>query len=101
MNELLDWLRSQNCSRRTYVQFCDKALMLRSAEPDHAALARLLADIAGRFAKSYDGEPLPVSVAERAFVRLTGRVEKALRVRSLGLPEQVAFLNEVGSAELI
>src|SRR6516165_6419301 len=100
MNELLDWLRLQKGGVRTYTQFCQKALALRASQPEHAALARLLADLAGRFADAYDGEPLFLDVAERALNRLTRLVERAVRVSSAGLPEQVALLNEIGLAEL-
>jgi len=100
MNELLEWLRLQKGGVRTYTQFCQKALALRVSQPEHAALARLLADLAGRFADAYDGEPLSLDIAERALNRLTRLVERAVRVNSAGLPEQVALLNEIGLAEL-
>ena len=100
MNELLEWLRLQKGGVGTYAQFCQKALALRASQPEHAALARLLADLAGRFADTYDGEPLSLDVAERALNRLTRLVERAVRVNSAGLPEQVALLNEIGLAEL-
>jgi len=78
MNELLDWLRLQKGGVGTYTQFCQKALALRASQPEHAALARLLADLAGRFADAYGGEPLPLDVAERALNRLTRLVESLL-----------------------
>ena len=101
MNELLDWLRLQKGGVGTYTQFCQKALALRASQPEHAALARRLADLAGRFADAYEGEPLPLDVAERALNRLTRLVERAVRVNSLACRnEQVALLNEIGLAEL-
>ena len=54
MNELLNWLLQQKGSLRTYVEFQDRALALRADAPEHAALLRLLADLAGRFVEAYD-----------------------------------------------
>lgn len=100
MNELLDWLRRQTGSVRVFSQFCERAMALRAAEPERAALARLLADLAGNFSEAYYGEPLPLDVAERALARLTATVEKAVRAYSAELPQQMALLNEIGQMEL-
>jgi hypothetical protein len=100
MNELLQWLQLQSGSIRALIQFQQQALALRSAEPEHAALMRLLADLAARFVETYDGEPLPADVAERALARLIQFVEKAVRVRSASPSEQLALLNNIGLAEL-
>ncbi len=100
MDELLDWLRQQTVSVRVFSQFCEKALALRAKQPEHAAMARLLATLAGNFSDTYFGEPLPLDVAERALARLTELVEKAVRARAAGLPEQIALLNELALSEL-
>lgn len=100
MDELLTWLRQQHASVRVFSQFCEKAMALRAKEPQHAALARLLADLAGNFSEAYFGEPLALDVAEKALARLTEIVEKAVRANSAGLPEQMALLNEIGRMEL-
>jgi len=42
MNELLNWLLQQKGSMNTYLEFHDHALEQRAAEPQHAALLRLL-----------------------------------------------------------
>jgi hypothetical protein len=55
MEELLDWLRHQNSSVRVFSQFYEKALAVRATEPQHAAMARLLANLAGNFAEAYYG----------------------------------------------
>lgn len=99
MNELLNWLRGQTGSVRVFSQFADKALALRAKDPEHAALMRLLADLAGNFSDAYFGEPLPLDVAEQALARLTGLVEKAVQAHSAGLPQQMALLNEIGRLE--
>ncbi len=100
MNELLAWLRDQKGGLRTYQEFRGKALALRAADPENAALARLLADLAGRFADIYDGEPLPVDIANDALARLTAHVEKAARTMGQNPAERLAFLNELAVAEL-
>jgi hypothetical protein len=100
MDELLEWLRQQNASVRVFSQFCEKALALRAKEPQHAAMARLLAGVAGNFSEAYYDEPLALDVAQRALARLTALVEKAVEAKSAGLPQQMAVLNQIASAEL-
>jgi hypothetical protein len=100
VEELLDWLRQQKTGVRVLSQFSEKALALRAKEPQHAAMARLLASLAGNFSEAYFGEPLELDVAERALARLTALVEKALQAESAGLPQQMAVLNEIATAEL-
>ncbi len=100
MDELLQWLRQQTASVRVFSQFCEKALALRGIEPQHAAMARLLATLAGNFSEAYFSEPLPLDVAEHALVRLTALVDKAMRARACGAAEQMALLNELAVAEL-
>jgi hypothetical protein len=100
MKELLAWLRSQKGGVRTYCEFQRKALALRDRDPENAGLARLLADLAGRFADTFDCRPLSVTVANEALARLTAYVEKATRVTSGTSDERLALLNEIGRAEL-
>jgi hypothetical protein len=100
MEELLDWLRHQNSSVRVFSQFCEKALALRSTEPQHAAMARLLANLAGNFSEAYYGEPLTLDVANRALARLAEIVARAVRANSAGPPQQMELLNEIGRMEL-
>ncbi|TCR61355.1 hypothetical protein [Bosea sp. BK604] len=101
MNELLNWLLLQKGGIRTYLEFQNRALDLRASEPEHAALLRLLADLAGRFAEAYDGEPLSVDVAERALGQLSALLEKAIAPGAIGPAEHLALLNEIGQAELV
>jgi hypothetical protein len=100
MDELVNWLRQQNSSVRVFSQFCEKALALRTAEPQHAAMARLLADLAGNFSEAYYSEPLPLDVADRALGRLTEIVDKAVRAKSAGSSQQIELLNEIARMEL-
>ncbi|WP_332810803.1 hypothetical protein [Sphingomonas sp.] len=100
MNELLNWLLQQKGSMNTYLEFQSRALELRATEPEHVALLRLLADLAGRFAEAYDRRPLPVDVAEAALQQLTGLIEAALGPNAAGPAERLALLNQIGAAEL-
>lgn len=100
MDKLLQWLRLQEGGAGTYAQFRQQALALRTTEPEHAAMLRLLADLAGRFADAYDEERLPIEVSQRVLARLTGLVEKAVQIRSAESSQQIALLNEIGLAEL-
>jgi len=43
---------------------------LSAEEPGHRALYRLLSNLVGRYVDAFDEEPLPISVAERAYDRL-------------------------------
>lgn len=100
MKTLLQGLRLENGGLRAFAEFQQKALTLCSSEPEHAALMRLLADLAARFVDAYNDEPLPADVAERAIARLTDLVEKAARAWSASPSEQLALLNSIGLAEL-
>jgi len=100
MNELLNWLLQQKGGLHTYLEFQARALELRTAEPEHVALLRLLADLAGRFAEAYDGRPLSVDIAEGALQQLTGLIETALGQRTGDPSARLALLNRIGAAEL-
>jgi hypothetical protein len=99
MGELLSWLKLQNGGVRTFREFQRKSLALAANEPDHAALLRLLGDLAGRFADAYDGCPLPADVGVCALARLAGLLEKAAEFESAA-PGYLPVLNEAGLAEL-
>lgn len=101
MNELLNWLKQQKGSLRTYVEFQDRALTLRADEPDQAALLRLLADLAGRFVEAYDRQPLSAETAGRALDRLTDLLGKAADGSAADPSSQLVLLNEIGASELV
>jgi hypothetical protein len=101
MDELLSWLRQQKGGVGTHAEFRERALALREREPEHAAAARLLADLAGRLADAYDEERFPTDMAARALGRLTALVEKVVRLKNAGASERLALLNEIGVAELV
>lgn len=100
MKELLDWLRLQKGALVTYREFQQRGLALLAQDPEQAALARLLVDLAGRFIDAYDGEPLAINVAERALARLIDFVETAERTKAAAPAERLALLNKIGAAEL-
>jgi len=101
MDELLTWLRQQKGGVGTHAEFRERALALRTRDPQHAAAARLLADLAGRLADAYDEERFPTDMAERALRTLTALTEKVVRAKDAGAAEQLAVLNEIGVAELV
>jgi broad specificity phosphatase PhoE len=101
MDELLSWLRLQKGGVGTHAEFRERALGLRTREPQHAAAARLLADLAGRLADAYDEERFPTDMAQHALARLTALVQKVVHANSAGAAAQLAVLNEIGVAELV
>lgn len=101
MNELLNWLQQQKGSLRTYVEFQDRALALRADVPEHAALLRLLADLAGRFVEAYDRQPLSAEIAGQALDRLTNLLGKGAAGSAADPKSQLELLNKVGVSELV
>jgi hypothetical protein len=77
-------------------------MLLRAAEenPAHRAAYRLLANLASGYAATFDEEPLPVDVAEKAYRRLLDLVGKVERSVVCPVETQLAVLNEVADAEL-
>lgn len=100
LSSLLEWLEAQKGGVATFYEFQRKALQLHAANSEHAALLRLLADTAGRFADAFDGEPLEVSVACEALNRLTGHVRKAAGLDSDRTQAHLDLLNSIASTEL-
>ena len=100
MDEIFNWLKDQKGGTGTYIEFQHRMLALRLVDTQNAALARLLADLAGRFADAYDSAPLPVSVASEALACLTDYVAKAVRARDSSAADRLTLLNEIGLAEL-
>jgi hypothetical protein len=100
LDELLAWLRPQNTGLRTYKDFQQKVLQLGATDRNHLALYHILAMLASRFIESYEENPLPVDVADEAFKRLIGAVEKAARARKGSPSEQLTALNEIAATDL-
>ena len=100
MKNLLDWLRRQPSGPGAFAEFRERALALMAQEPGQAAVLRLLAELSGRFADDYFGDPLPASVAETAKRQLVGFLERAVATGSSEPGEQLALLNEIGFSDL-
>ena len=83
MSELHSWLSTQHHGLQTYKSLKQKLIGRASADPDYAALYRLLASMIDHYIDSFDEEPLPVDVADEGLCTGTGYC--ALR-RRLGFP---------------
>jgi hypothetical protein len=70
MNDLYTWLSQQHHGLRTFRTFQQKLDDVSKDDPEQRALCRLLNVIVGSYVDTFDEEPLPVEVADRARRRL-------------------------------
>jgi hypothetical protein len=70
MNDLHTWLSQQHHGLRTFRTFQQKLDDVCKDDPEQRALCRLLNSIVGSYVDTFDEEPLPVEVADRAYDRL-------------------------------
>ena len=98
MNDLFAWLSQQHHGLGTFRTFQRKLDDLIEAEPEHRALCRLLAGVAGRYIETFDEKPLPVAVADGAHQRLLELVQ-GLDLQA-GAERRLADLNRVAACEL-
>jgi hypothetical protein len=70
MNDLHTWLSQQHHGLRTFRTFQQKLDDLGNGDPGQRAVCRLLNSIVGSYVETFDEEPLPVAVADRAYQRL-------------------------------
>jgi hypothetical protein len=70
MNDLYIWLSQQHHGLRTFRAFQQKLDDVSKNDPEQRALCRLLSDVVGSYVDTFDEEPLPVAVADRAYGRL-------------------------------
>jgi hypothetical protein len=70
MNDLHTWLSQQHHGLRTFRTFQQKLDDLGNGDPGQRAMCRLLKGIVGSYIDTFDEEPLPVAVADRAYQRL-------------------------------
>ena len=70
MSELHSWLSTQHHGLQTNKSLKQKLIGRASADPDYAALYRLLASVIDPYIDSFDEEPLPVDVADEVFARV-------------------------------
>lgn len=100
MADLHAWLLKQHPGLRTYKTFCQQAYQLADSDPDHRALYRLLAEMAERYIRTFDEEPLPTDVSEQAFQRLLQAVADAEASINAPIPTKIATLNRIAATEL-
>ena len=67
MNNLHTWLSQQHHGLRTFRAFQQKLDDLGNRDPGQRAVCRLLNGIVGSYVDTFDEEPLPVAVADRAY----------------------------------
>jgi hypothetical protein len=101
MGELHDWLTTQHQGLKTYKAFLQKALDRAAADAQHRALYRLLAELTGEYIARYDGEPVPVDVAEHSYRHLLTIVADAEGVLAAPAPAQIDVLNKLAAAKLV
>jgi len=101
MSELHSWLSTQHHGLRTYTSLKQKLIGRASADPEHAALYRLLASMIDPYIDSFDEEPSPVDVADQVFARVLDIVRYAEDSVSRAAVDQIQALNKVAAVELI
>ena len=70
MNDLYAWFSHQHHGLRAFRNLQQKLESLSRNEPDQRGLYRLLSGLVCSYIETFDEEPLPVAVAERAHERL-------------------------------
>src|SRR3981189_3893382 len=70
MKCLHTWLSQQPHGLRTFRTFQQKLDDVCRNDPEQRALGRLLNTVVGSYVDTFDEEPLPVAVADRAYGRL-------------------------------
>jgi hypothetical protein len=101
MGELHDWLTGQHPGLKTFKTFRQKALDRAAGDADHRAFYRLLAELTGEYIARYDGEPVPVEVAEHSYRHLLAIVTDAENVLTAPVPKQIDVLNKLAAAKLV
>jgi hypothetical protein len=100
MDELLYWLKQQNSGIRTFSGYQQRAMALGETDQANAAHYALLSALAGHFAASYSGAPLPADVATRAYARLVAHTEAAQKSIADSASGKLTFLNTIAAVEL-
>jgi hypothetical protein len=101
MGELYDWLSQQHHGLKTYKAFRQTLLDRASSDTHHRALYRLLAGLTDEYIARYDGEAVPVEVAEQTYRHLLEIVASAESALTASAPQQVQILNELAGARLV
>jgi hypothetical protein len=98
MNHLHTWLSQQHHGLRTFRTFQQKLDDLSKGDPEQRALCRLLNSIVGSYVDTFDEEPLPVAVADRAYHRLLDLV--ASLDFNANADRRLADINRVAALDL-
>jgi hypothetical protein len=98
MNDLHTWLSQQHHGLRTFRTFQQKLDDVCRNDPEQRALCRLLNTVVGSYVDTFDEEPLPVAVADRAYGRLLDLV--ASLDFSASADRRLADANRVAALDL-
>lgn len=101
MGELNDWLSQQHHGLKTYKALRQTLLDRASSDAHHRALYRLLAGLTDEYIARYDGEAVPVGVAEETYRHLLEIVAKAETALTAPAPQQIQILNELAAEKLV
>jgi hypothetical protein len=101
MGELHDWLSQQHHGLKTYKALRHTLLDRIATDTPHRALYRLLAGLTEEYIARYDGEAVPVEVAEQTFRHLLEIVARAESASTAPAPQQIQILNELAAARLV
>lgn len=101
MGELYGWLSQQHHGLKTYKAFRQTLLDRASSDTHHRALYRLLAGLTEEYIARYDGEAVPVDIAEQTYRHLLEIVATAESALTAPAPKQIQILNELAGARLV
>ena len=99
MNDLHSWLSQQHHGLRTFRNFQQKLDSLSQREPAQRGLYALLNRLVGGYIETFDEEPLPVAVADRAYGRLLDLVG-SLDLQA-DADRRLADINRVAACDLL
>jgi hypothetical protein len=98
MNDLYTWLSQQHHGLRTYRTFQQKLDDVSRNDPEQRALCRVLSSVVGSYIETFDEQPLPVPVADRAHRRLLDLL--ASLDFDAGADRRLADVNRVAACDL-
>ena len=101
MSELHDWLSQQHHGLKTFKAFRNNLLDRVASDTPHRAFYRLLAGLTEEYIARYDGEAVPVDVAEATYRHLLEIVAAAEGALAAPPAEQIKTLNELAAAKLV
>lgn len=99
MNDLHSWLSQQHHGLRSFRAFQQKLDVLSRREPEQRGLYALLNRLVGGYIETFDEEPLPVDVADRAYGRLLDLVG-SLELEA-DADRRIADINRVAACDLL